>query len=106
MTPFIETLHLREHKSAQESLRPICALFDNTVDTMVYNESDCMHCVCPQSGKVRAMVYNGFKNHRRTVKYQCPAVEYGLHKHRGPGDFDNLIMPAWRIEYNCLSIKN
>jgi hypothetical protein len=35
-------------------------------------------CHCPKTGEVRRMVYGGFEKERETLKYLCPALQYGI----------------------------
>ena len=35
-------------------------------------------CHCPKSGEMRKMVYSGFEKERGTLKYLCPALQYGI----------------------------
>ena len=79
VTPLIEARRMWRDQPVGEFKQPTRALFEDRVDTIVYTEFGSVHCVCPQSGEVRRMIYAGFENDRQTLKYRCPAVEYGLH---------------------------
>jgi hypothetical protein len=35
-------------------------------------------CYCPKTGEVRKMAYGGFEKERGTLKYLCPALQYGI----------------------------
>ena len=35
-------------------------------------------CHCPKTGEVRKMAYGGFEKDRGTLKYVCPALQYGI----------------------------
>jgi len=54
------------------------ALFDGRVDSFVYDEHGRVSCICPATGEIRDMFFQGFENERRTLKYRCPAVAFGF----------------------------
>jgi hypothetical protein len=35
-------------------------------------------CHCPKTGEIRKMAYGGFEEKRGTLKYLCPALQYGI----------------------------
>lgn len=35
-------------------------------------------CHCPETGEIRKMAFGGFENDRGTLKYLCPALQYGI----------------------------
>ncbi len=45
---------------------------------VVYDYCGTVSCHCPQSDIVRAMAYGGFEKRRQSLKYRCPAGQYGL----------------------------
>jgi hypothetical protein len=46
---------------------------------VVYDYQGNVSCHCPATGQVRAMAYGGFEKDRQTLKYRCPAQQYGIH---------------------------
>ena len=57
------------------------ALFPDRADVVVHDERGRVSCVCPQSGEVRAMAYQGLEADRGvcgTIKYRCPAAAFGF----------------------------
>lgn len=48
------------------------------IDNLTYDYKGTIYCHCQVSGEVRKMVYAGFENDRNTLKYRCPAREYGI----------------------------
>jgi hypothetical protein len=34
--------------------------------------------MCPAENKMREMAYGGFEKNRGTLKYKCPAAQYGF----------------------------
>ena len=57
-----------------EKTRP---LVSDRVDSFVYDEKGQVYCVCPRSGDMREMAFEGFEKDRGTLKYRCPAAAYG-----------------------------
>lgn len=53
------------------------ALFPERCDTIVHTERGTVHCICPGSGELRDMAFQGFESDRNTLKYRCPAAAYG-----------------------------
>ena len=106
VTPFIETRRMWKDEPLGDIRKPTRALCEDRVDTMVYTECGKVYCVCPQSGEVRPMFYAGFEKKRQTLKYRCPAVEYGLHCagrdecHRMGGISPNAKQRIVRIKFN------
>jgi len=50
-------------------------------DVVVHDERGRVSCVCPETGEVRAMAFQGFEAARGrcgTLKYRCPAVAFGF----------------------------
>jgi len=45
---------------------------------VVYDYAGNVYCHCPATGDRREMAYGGFEADRRTLKYRCPARQYGL----------------------------
>jgi hypothetical protein len=52
--------------------------FPERVDTIVYTEKGTVHCICPKTGEMRALAFQGFEADRNTLKYRCPAAAYGI----------------------------
>ena len=48
------------------------------MDTIVYDESGHLHCVCPVTGTQREMAFQGFERGRNTLKFRCPAATYDM----------------------------
>lgn len=44
---------------------------------VVYDYRGNVYCHCPKSGTRRDMAYGGFEEDRGTLKYRCPAKQYG-----------------------------
>lgn len=53
-------------------------LFDDKVDSFVYDEQGHVLCVCPQTQEQREMFFCGFEAERQALKYRCPAAACGL----------------------------
>jgi len=45
---------------------------------VVYDYKGTVYCHCPMTGDRREMAYGGFESNRATLKYRCPAKQYGL----------------------------
>jgi hypothetical protein len=45
---------------------------------VVYDYKGTVFCVCRRTGVLHEMAYAGFEAKRRTLKYRCPALHYGL----------------------------
>ena len=45
---------------------------------MTFNHKGTVFCHCLKTGEIREMAYNGFEKDRKTLKYMCPALAYGL----------------------------
>ena len=45
---------------------------------VVYDYKGAVYCHCPMTGDRREMAYGGFEADRKTLKYRCPAQQYGL----------------------------
>ena len=80
------------------------ALFPGRADVIVHDERGRVSCVCPATGEIRAMAFQGFEADRGpsgTVKYRCPAAAFDLDcKGRGachraggvkPGDYGRIV---------------
>ncbi len=66
------------HDPARPITRP---LFPGRADVIVHDERGRVSCVCPQTGEVRAMAFQGFEVGRGvcgTLKYRCPAAAFGF----------------------------
>ena len=64
------------------------ALFPDRADVIVHDERGRVSCVCPQTGEVRAMAFQGFEAERGlcgTLKYRCPAAALRLRLRRQQG---------------------
>lgn len=48
------------------------------LSNVVYDSEGTVYCHCPVSGERREMAYGGFEKDRQTLKYRCPAVQYGV----------------------------
>jgi len=53
-------------------------LFDDRVDSFVYDEQGQLFCVCPHTRQRREMFFCGYEADRRTLKYRCPAAACGI----------------------------
>ena len=53
-------------------------LNEDKVDTIVYDESGHLHCVCHVTGTQREMAFQGFEKDRNTLKFRCPAATYDM----------------------------
>ena len=80
------------------------ALFPDRADVVVHDERGRVSCVCPQTGEVRAMAYQGLEADRGvcgTIKYRCPAAAFGFdcagseacHRAGGvqPGEYGRIV---------------
>jgi hypothetical protein len=47
-------------------------------DNVVYDYMGTVYCHCPASNERREMAYGGFEQDRESLKYRCPAKQYGL----------------------------
>jgi hypothetical protein len=50
----------------------------NNIKNITYDYKGTVFCHCPKTGEMRKMVYGGFEKSRGTLKYQCPALAYGI----------------------------
>ena len=46
--------------------------------TMVHSERGELFCVCSETGKQRAMAFEGFERDREKLKHRCLAAAYGF----------------------------
>lgn len=61
----------RHDWKAGDQTRP---LFEDCVDTVVFDVAGTVSCVCPATGELRPMTPWGFEEARGCLKYRCPAV--------------------------------
>ena len=79
-------------------------LFPDRADVVVHDERGRVSCVCPRTGEVRAMAYQGLEADRGvcgTIKYRCPAAAFGFdcagseacHRAGGvePGEYGRIV---------------
>ena len=79
-------------------------LFPDRADIVVHDERGRVSCVCPETGEVRAMAFQGFEADRGrcgTLKYRCPAAAFDFqctgrracHRAGGvkPGDYGRIL---------------
>jgi hypothetical protein len=82
MRPLIDTRALwRDEKQAPDYdlAQPITRALDPArADTIVYTEKGTVHCICPCTGELRDLAFQGFEADRNTLKYSCPVAAYGL----------------------------
>ena len=85
--------------------RPITRpLFPERADVIVHDERGRVSCICPETGEVRAMAFQGFEAERGacgTVEYRCPAAAFGFncvgskacHRAGGvkPGEYGRIV---------------
>ena len=80
--PLIDTRELwREEKQQPDydPTQPITRpLFPDRVDSIVHTEKGTAHCICPATGEMRDLAFQGFEADRNTLKYRCPAAAYGF----------------------------
>jgi hypothetical protein len=80
--PLIDTRALwRDEKQAPDfdPAKPITRALDpKRADTIVHTEKGTVHCICPQTGELRDLAFQGFEADRNTLKYRCPAAAYGF----------------------------
>lgn len=50
----------------------------SSADNVVYDYRGTVYCYCPASTERREMAYGGFEKDRESLKYRCPAKQYGL----------------------------
>ncbi len=80
------------------------ALFPDRADVVVHDERGRVSCVCPETGEIRAMAFQGFEAERGlcgTLKYRCPAAAFGFdcagskacHRAGGvePGEYGRIV---------------
>ena len=79
--PIIDNRELwREEKKGQsyvegqKIMRPLVSVHDN----IFYTERAEIWCRCPVKGTERKMAFCGFESERCSLKFHCPAAEYGL----------------------------
>jgi hypothetical protein len=51
--------------------------FSKVETTSFTTTAGTVYCCCPQELKLREMSYGGFERDRQTLKYRCPAKEFG-----------------------------
>jgi len=66
-------IHIRNLWKDKEETRMISA-----ADNIVYDYRGTVYCYCPASNERREMAYGGFEKDRESLKYRCPAKQYGL----------------------------
>lgn len=71
--PIIDKRH--DWKPGEDQTRP---LFPDRVDTIIYDVTGTIQCVCPATGEVRPLTCWGFEADRGTLKYRCPAAANGF----------------------------
>ena len=54
------------------------AMKDGRYKDMTYDYKGTVFCHCRQTGEIRKMVFGGFEKDRETLKYLCPALQYGV----------------------------
>lgn len=47
-------------------------------ENVTHNYKGTVFCHCPKTGEIREMAYGGFEKDRETLKYHCPAKQYGI----------------------------
>lgn len=48
------------------------------MENVIYDWEGTVYCVCLAENKMREMAFGGFEKNRGTLKYKCPAVQYGF----------------------------
>lgn len=48
------------------------------VKNVTYDYKGTVFCHCPETGEIRKMAFSGFEKDRNTLKYVCPALQYGI----------------------------
>ncbi len=46
-------------------------------DNIVYDEKGVVYCHCPIEGTQREMAFMGYEDNRKSLKYRCPAANFG-----------------------------
>ena len=84
--PLIDTRlmwRVEKEEAGHDPEQPITrALFPDRADVIVHDERGRVSCVCPATGEIRAMAFQGFEAGRGpsgTIKYRCPAAAFDLH---------------------------
>ena len=72
------------------------ALFPDRADVVVHDKRGRVSCICPETGEVRAMAFQGFEADRGrcgTLRYRCPAAAFGFECAGSvkPGDHDRIL---------------
>lgn len=57
---------------------PTRMLESKFVENLTYDFKGTVYCHCPSTGEVRRMTYGGFEEKRQSLKYLCPAIQYGI----------------------------
>lgn len=60
-------------KTEQERL-----LNPEKADNITYDYAGNVYCYCPKTGTKHSMAFSGYEKSRKTLKYICPAKEYGI----------------------------
>ena len=106
--PLIDTRlmwRVEKQEPGYDPKKPITRpLFPDRADIVVHDERGRVSCVCPGTGEVRAMAFQGFEADRGrcgTLKYRCPAAAFGFecagsracHRAGGvkPGDYGRIL---------------
>lgn len=71
INPVIDIRNMRS-KTEQEKL-----LDSKIAGNITYDYAGTVYCYCPATNKRRNMVFAGYEKSRNTLKFRCPAVEYG-----------------------------
>lgn len=103
--PLIDTREMwrtEKEEPGYDPVKPITRpLFPERCDTIVYTEKGSVHCICPGTGELRDMAFQGYEKDRNSLKYRCSAAAYGTtcsgreacHKAGGvqPGDYGRIV---------------
>jgi Transposase DDE domain/Transposase domain (DUF772) len=49
------------------------------IENATYDHIGTVFCHCPATGEIRKMTYGGFEEERQSLKYLCPAKQFGIH---------------------------
>lgn len=70
--PIIDIRNMWKDDEATKQLKT------NKVQNITYNYKGTVFCHCPKTGEIRKMAYGGFERKRESLKYNCPALAYGI----------------------------
>lgn len=111
--PVIETRQLWRREKDEPGYDPskpiVRPIIPERDDTIVSTEKGSLHCICPVTGELRQLSFQGFEADRKTLKFRCPVAATGCGKCQGedvchqkggvnPGEFGRIIRVPLKLD--------